>query len=171
MVLLDAALDQQDRVDYFGWTIPVGLSLERIWPTGAASDPQNWRPSADSSGGTPGRANSLPPSPEPVPDEFAFHFEPDPFDPDRQGNLRISVQAPQNAASVSILAFDLRGRRLKLIFNERIAAGSRELFWDGRDSEDRRLPPGLYILLAEFRDERGVRRESIKKTLVIAGKL
>lgn len=171
IVLFDAAREVQDLVDYFNWTISAGQSLERVLPAGMSSDPQNWRLSADSSGGTPGRINSSPPPPEPVPDEFSFCFEPDPFDPDRHGSLRIRIQAPPNVASASVLAFDLRGRRLKLIFDEQITAGSRECSWNGRDSEDRRLSPGLYILSAEFRDAGGVRRECIKRTLVIAGKL
>ncbi len=171
IVLFDASLGMQDLVDFFGWTFPTGISLERISPTVSSSDPQNWRLCADSSGGTPGRINSTPPAPEPIPDAFAFYFEPDPFDPDRHEILRISIQAPPNVAYASVFAFDLRGRRLKLIFDDQIAAGSREISWNGRDSEDRRLAPGLYILLAEFRDAGGVRHESIKKTLVIAGKL
>lgn len=40
---------------------------------------------------------------------------------------------------------DLSGRRLRLLADERFAAGAHELMWDGRDDQGRVLPSGLYL--------------------------
>lgn len=169
--LLDAAGTIQDAVPYTGWEIPAGSSLERIYPGAASNDPANWQPSLDSLGGTPGRANSYQSPIQPQPSSGALAFTPDPFDPDRQGALQITIILPNNATAAAVIAFDLRGRKLKVIFDDEAPAGQQQILWDGRDSDNRRLPPGLYLLFAEFRDSSGNRKSTCKKTLVIAGKL
>gem|GEM_PF-491956 len=166
--LTDAAGDVQEAVPYYGWNVPAELSLERLYPGLPAADPVNWRPSTDPAGSTPGRPGSFVPVPAPA--AASLSHSPDPFNPDEQA-LQIHLELPPDAASAALLAFDLRGRRLKVLFDGPSAGGVAEFLWDGRDSQGRRLPPGLYLLLAEFRDSAGRRRSTIKETLVIAGKL
>jgi hypothetical protein len=169
--LFDAAGTVLDAVPYAGWEIPEGVSLERIYAASASNDPTNWRASLDGAHGTPGRANSFQPAPAPLAGFGSLSFSPDPFDPDRHGALQIQISLPQNATAAAVIAFDLRGRRLKIIFDDSMATGYQEILWDGRDSDDRRLPPGLYILFAEFRDASGKRQSIAKESLVIAGRL
>jgi len=169
--LFDAAGAIQDAVPYAGWEIPSGNSLERINPDAASDDPANWQPSIDPAGGTPGRANSYQPPPVPPSFSGALTYSPDPFDPDRHGALQIQITLPASAVSAAVIVFDLRGRRLKVIFDANVPTGYQEILWDGRDLENRRIPPGLYILFAEFRDAAGNRLSVSKETLVIAGRL
>ncbi|HEX7343677.1 MAG TPA: lamin tail domain-containing protein [bacterium] len=169
--LFDAAGAVQDAVPYAGWEIPSAISLERIYPDAASDDPANWQPSQVENGGTPGQVNSYQPPPGPLPPSGSLAYSPDPFDPDRHGALQIQISLPTNAISAAVIAFDLRGRRLKVIFDGSVPTGYQEILWDGRDNENRRIPPGLYIMFAEFRDAGGSRKSISKKTLVIAGKL
>jgi hypothetical protein len=168
--LFDAAGGIQDAVPYYGWEVPLGKSLERIYPGHASADPSNWRASSDPSGATPGRANSYIP-PLVMPTQGGLSFTPDPFDPDRHGTLTITLELPAGTASAAVIAYDLRGRRLKVIMDAAALPGTLEILWDGRDTGGRRLPPGLYLLFAEFRDAAGNRQCSVKKTLVVAGRL
>jgi hypothetical protein len=142
--LYDAAGAVQDRVPYTGWDILAGISLERISSVLPSDDPANWQPSSDPSGGTPGKVNSAGAVIPGVENTKSFSFDPDPFDPDRHGELTLNISPPAGVSSAAVLAFDLRGRRLKVIGDS--ITGSTTLTWDGRDAEGRRLSPGLYIL-------------------------
>jgi hypothetical protein len=167
--IFDAAGCLLDAVPYTGWDISEAQSLERIYTDGASDDPQNWQPSYDPSGSTPGRQNSYGSQIEPPASSGSLTFQPDPFDPDRHEGMHIEVGMPKNTASLSILIFDLRGRQLKTLFDGVLPPSP--LIWNGRDSEGRRLPPGAYIIFAEFRDHNGSRQKVIKEPFVIAGKL
>jgi hypothetical protein len=98
-------------------------------------------------------------------------FTPNPFDPDRQENLQIHLALPGGSMSAAVIVFDLRGRRLKIIFEGEPPYGQMDLLWNGKDMEGRRLTPGLYVLFAEFRDSGGNRTSRLKKTLIIGGRL
>jgi hypothetical protein len=168
-MIFDAAGRLHDAVPYDGWDVPAAQSLERIYVDGASDDPQNWQPSHDPAGCTPGRQNSYGSQIQPPASSGSIAFQPDPFDPDRHEVMQIEVAMPVNAAALSIIVFDLRGRKLKTIFDGGFPPSP--LTWNGRDAEDRRLTPGAYILFAEFRDGSGGRQKVIKETFVIAGKL
>ncbi|MFT5089309.1 MAG: hypothetical protein ACI8PG_003678 [Planctomycetota bacterium] len=47
---------------------------------------------------------------------------------------------------VELTVFDLAGRRIATVSNERIAAGRIELVWDGRDETGSLVPPGMYLI-------------------------
>lgn len=167
--LFDGGGTIQDEVSYYDWGIPEGRSMERLYPGHPSNDPANWQPSGDSTGATPGRANSF--QPPLVSGSGSLAFSPDPFDPDRHGALSISLTPPAGTSSAAVIAFDLRGRRLKVIFDDSVASGPQEILWDGHDRDNRRLAPGLYLMFAEFRDASGHRQSVCKKTLTITGKL
>ncbi|MCX6639164.1 MAG: lamin tail domain-containing protein [bacterium] len=169
--LFDAAGQMQDAVQYTGWSIPAGLSLERLSPAGLSSDETNWSRSLDPGGSTAGLPNSVQSSPSSEGRRADLTFTPDPYDPDRHGELEIDLSSPGGASSASIIVFDLRGRKLKTIFDGPVPSGQVTIGWDGKDASDRRLSPGLYVLYAEFRDSGGKRQDAIKKPLVIAGRL
>ena len=47
---------------------------------------------------------------------------------------------------VELTVFDLSGRRIATVSNERIAAGRIELEWDGRNEAGQLVAPGLYLI-------------------------
>jgi len=42
--------------------------------------------------------------------------------------------------------FDMRGRRVRTLLEERLTAGTHEVFWDGRDGGGGLLPSGVYLI-------------------------
>ncbi len=166
--IYDAAGEVQDAVPYSGWNVPYAVSLERIYLDGSSSDPSNWQPSYDPGGSTPGRINSTGVQMTPPETAGGVSFSPDPFDPDRHGALEIEITMPASASAVSVMIYDLRGRRLRTVFDGGFPPSP--VLWDGRDDRGRRLVPGLYLMFVEFRSANGDRLEVSKKTLVIAGR-
>ncbi len=167
--LFDASGAVQDSVNYSGWEIPADVSMERVYWNGGSDDPLNWQPSAADQGGTPGQFNSYGYQESPFSLSGEMTFSPDPFDPERHSSLEISITMPKDAISAAVLVFDLRGRKLKTIFDGGLPPNP--ILWNGRDADNRTLSPGVYIIFSEFRDSSGNRTQSIKKTLIIAGRL
>jgi len=73
---------------------------------------------------------------------------PNPFNP--QVQLSFSMA---EATTAQLIVRDLRGRAVVTLHDGPMAAGARQLFWDGRDDLGRELPAGLY--LAELRTPTG----------------
>ncbi|MFH1734490.1 MAG: lamin tail domain-containing protein [bacterium] len=169
VAIFDAAEELIDLTPFDEQFIEQGISLERIYPEGASDDPDNWQLCYDSTGSTPGQSNSYGSPPEPQGSEGNLTLSPDPFDPDQHGTMEIEITMPLSAASVRVSAFDLRGRKLLTIFDGNLAPNP--LLWDGRDQDHRRLIPGPYIMLVEFRDQNAVRDTIIKQAFIIAGRL
>lgn len=51
--------------------------------------------------------------------------------------------------SIEIVAYDLNGRRVRTLADETFPAGSYTLFWDGLDSEGRKVAQGVYLVRME----------------------
>lgn len=66
---------------------------------------------------------------------------PNPFNP--QATVRFSLARDGVA---SLRAYDVRGRLVRTIFEGFVAAGAREVSWDGRDDSGLGLPSGTYFL-------------------------
>jgi hypothetical protein len=167
--IFDASGSLQDMVDFSSWDIPQAVSMERIYIDGASSDPANWQPCYDACRSTPGRSNSYGTQNEPATNSASITFEPNPYDPDRHGLMEIQVAMPPDAVLLTVLIFDLRGRKLETVFDGEFPPFP--IHWDGYDFEGRRLIPGLYLLFAEFRNQDGDRIDVLKKTVVVAGQL
>ncbi len=58
--------------------------------------------------------------------------------------LRLALEGP-GARHARLDIFDVRGRRLQRLLDGPVAAGPRELIWEGRDAEGRRQASGLYF--------------------------
>ena len=110
------------------FSVPAGNVVENFthntnftninWPTGIALDPLT---------GLPG----------------SFMLEqnyPNPFNPE----TRIRFTIPE-AAEVSLEVFDLLGRKLNVLLNRNMIAGSYEVIWDGRDQQGRSMSSGVYV--------------------------
>ena len=73
----------------------------------------------------------------------AFALEqnsPNPFNP--KTAIRFSVAQP---GRVALRVFDERGRMLRTLLNDRVAAGAHSVNWDGRDDLGNSLPSGIYL--------------------------
>lgn len=148
-----------------------GVSLERISPDGLSPDPRNWHSAASTAGyGTPGYENSQYRGWQ----EPAGKIETDPpvFSPDNDGRddlARIRYSFIQQGYMATLTVFDTGGRPVRQLVRNELAGLQGSWYWDGLDDRGRPLPPGPYILLAEFFHAEG-KTERHKKVLVLAGK-
>ncbi|MCG8604584.1 Ig-like domain-containing protein [bacterium] len=82
---------------------------------------------------------------------------PNPFNPE----TKIRYELPENR-EVMVKVFDILGREVRTLVNERVDAGFHEVIWDARDNVGRRVSSGVYyyqIVAGDFRE--------IKKMLLI----
>jgi hypothetical protein len=76
-----------------------------------------------------------------------FHNFPNPFNP----TTSISYLIPQDG-EVAIRIYDVRGRIVREIVNERENAGPHVVRWDGRDERLAPAPSGVYFVRIAFKD-------------------
>ena len=148
-----------------------GVTLERIDPDAYGNDPQNWTSSTAPEGGTPGRPNSVRIAAAGSLSGQGIEAFPNPFSPDRDGVddiLRIRCVFSSGVSRIRALVFDLAGNEVRNLVASRLVAESVDLFWDGRDNEDRRLRTGVYIVFVEAWDARDRVLEAFKAPVVLA---
>jgi hypothetical protein len=79
--------------------------------------------------------------PPAMPSSFALHQNvPNPFNP----TTRIRFDLPE-AADVRLAIYDVSGRKIRELASGAMAAGAREVMWDGRDSSGRAAASGIYF--------------------------
>lgn len=66
---------------------------------------------------------------------------PNPFNPSTR--IRFALARP---ADVALVVFDLQGRRIRTLFEQRMPAGVDEVIWDGRDDSGRAVSSGVYFV-------------------------
>lgn len=162
-----------DRVNYLkSWGGDRGISLERINPDLASHDSLNWSSSAAFEGGTPASQNSI--FTQVLPSHATLTIEPNPFSPDGDGKddfAVISYELPVTTAVVNIKIYDVRGRLIRFLSNNRPSGAHNSVIWDGKDDENQKARIGIYIIfLQALNAEAGLLRTA-KKTVVLAGKL
>ena len=85
-----------------------------------------------------------------LPTDFNLHQNyPNPFNPST--TLRFDLPA---ATDIHIVVYDLLGREVVRLVDQRLEAGYHQLVWNGRDRRGREVPTGMYIVLMttpEFR--------------------
>lgn len=69
--------------------------------------------------------------------------------------LSLSLPTPSHA---SVAVYDLRGRLVRRLVSEDLAAGVHPVAWDGRDGLGASVPSGVYFALASVRDWRAQRK-------------
>ncbi len=78
-----------------------------------------------------------------LPTDFNLHQNyPNPFNPST--TLRFDLPA---ATDIHIVVYDLLGREVVRLVDQRLEAGYHQLVWNGRDRSGRELPTGMYIVL------------------------
>jgi len=148
------------------------VSLERINPALNSTRRENWGPCLDAAGGTPGRRNSLFVTKDPGTMEITA--APNPFSPDGDGTddvTMISGRLASSSARIKVQIFDLMGRLIRTLEENRFSANNFSLIWDGKDENRAPVRIGIYIIyLQMLNDRQGILRE-MKTTVVLARKL
>lgn len=76
-----------------------------------------------------------------LPAEFALHPPyPNPFNP----STTLSFDLPE-ATEITLVVYDIMGREVTRLVERPMEAGYHSLVWNGRDSQSREVPTGLYI--------------------------
>ncbi len=173
IVLSDPALRVIDRVNYAStWGGGPGLSLEKINPGLDSNDSNNWSSSVAVAGGTPGRANSI--LAETLPQETLLAVEPNPFSPDADGVkdfALISYELPVSTAIVNMKIYDIRGRLIRFLANNRSSGSQNTIVWDGKDDNGEAARMGLYIVFVQALNAQAGILATGKKTVVLAKRL
>lgn len=77
---------------------------------------------------------------EPLPTAFQLYPNfPNPFNPETK--IRFDIRKPQ--ARVSLIIYDVLGRKISELMNETVQAGSYEVIWDGRNANNTPSPSGV----------------------------
>jgi hypothetical protein len=149
-----------------------GRSLERINPNLSSNDRRNWSTSANPSGGTPGKQNSL--FTTAVPSSATISFSPNPFSPDGDGFedvTIISYQLPATAALIRMRIYDTVGRLIRALANGEPSGSHGEIIWNGFNDNNQKVAMGIYIVLLEALDAYGSNVQTTKGVVVVAAKL
>ena len=154
VVLLDMNHEIIDEMSYNeGMHHPLitekeGISLERISFEKPATRKDNWSSAAESTGfATPGYQNSA----KEVADSTsrALTIEPVVFSPNGDGyndQLNIFLNSEFSGWILNIVILNYAGSTIRILANNLTTGSSDRLFWDGLDSDSRKVEPGIYIL-------------------------
>ncbi len=148
------------------------ISLEKINPKLNTNDPSNWSSSADKSGATPGRQNSI--YAALTNSESKISIAPNPFSPDNDGfedNTIISYNLTQSTSQVRIRIYDSHGRLVRTLINNQPSGGKGSVIFNGLDDRGNPLRIGIYIVYLEALNQSSGVLESLKKVVVVARKL
>ncbi|MFQ5636466.1 MAG: lamin tail domain-containing protein [bacterium] len=173
VVLFDLTGAEIDRVDYsMSWGGDRGVSLEKINPEFASNDNTNWSSSVSLLGGSPGKQNSI--FTDILPSVASLEIQPNPFSPDGDGNDDFAViryDLPMTTASVNIKIYDLRGRLIRFLANNKSSGAHNSIPWNGKDDFEQTARIGIYIVFLQALNAEAGLIQTEKKTVVLAGKL
>lgn len=133
-----------EEVSYEGSECSAGVSLERINP---ALFPSEDNFTACLNGATPGSMNSV--YVEFMPAGSSLWIVPQPFSPWKDEHTVIGVALPELISRVTIRIFDLAGRHVRTITDQTLQAARFQYVWDGSDGRNRKLIPGIYLVVLE----------------------
>ena len=172
-ILYDPQGRVMDRVNYTSmWGGDSGVSLERINPEAASNDRSNWSSSVALRGATPGSRNSL--FAQSLPEQASLTVEPNPFSPLADGanrNALIHYVLPVTTATVNIKIYDIRGRLIRFLVNNRPSGARNTVAWDGRTDDGNLARMGIYVVFLQALNARSGVLETRKKTVVLAKRL
>jgi len=164
VILRDAGGAGVDSVAYGAdWGIP-GYSIERLSPA-VGSVASNWCASLSEDRASPGRVNSV--FADRVPDATLL-ADPDPFRPELDAVTFVSFQIPFGGATARLQVFDVLGRPVRTLLDDRPVGSSGRLAWDGRDDAGSPVPTGIYILFLQAIDAGAGRAMTGKGTVAVA---
>ncbi len=147
-------------------------SLEKINPILAANVAENWGPSIDEMDATPGYRNSIFSSLTQIRGKLIAR--PDPFSPDGDGiddRTLITGSIPETSGRIRVLIFDVRGRKIRSLKENRFTGSQFNIVWDGKDDSGKRARIGIYIVYIQVLNDRRGTLHELKTTVILAQKL
>lgn len=163
VLLRDASGTTVDAVAYEAdWGVS-GYSIERLSP-GMGAISSNWCPSLAAERATPAEINSAYLGRDST---AGLAAEPDPFRPFTDGVTFVSFNIPLPEPTVRIQVFDVLGRMVRTLLDDRPAGQSGRLAWDGTTDAGARVPTGIYILYLQALDQTKGRVIEEKATVAV----
>ncbi len=148
-----------------------GVSLERISFDGSTQDRLNWHSAASDKGyGTPGLQNSQ--YDDGSSGDAHITTDPEIVSPDNDGYndvLHIHYHFDEPGYVATVMIFDANGILLRTLVNNYLLGRRGEITWDGLDTEEKRLPSGIYLVFIRIFNLKG-EVKNYKRTCVIAGR-
>ena len=158
-----------DAMSYSSSTeLVLGRSLERIRPQVPGQDSGNWSVCIDDMGSTPGKENSI--YLDVLSSNLAIELEPNPFSPNGDGQadqLVIHYELPFEHGLMTIMVFDMAGRKIAEPVQIKPVSHRGQVLWDGEANYGGRAVTGLYIMKLLFDDQAGKVWSSLKKVYLI----
>jgi hypothetical protein len=90
---------------------------------------------------------------------YAGENFPNPFNP----TTAIRYVVPEPGAFVRLMVYDLRGRKVRTLVDEKVGAGEHRAIWGGRDDAGRDVASGVYFYRVEIGDYRAERKMVLLK--------
>jgi len=173
LVLIDPIGNWKEKIKYeLDWLegeefrLP---SLERINPLLYENKAENWGPCIDPNRATPGKLNSI--FSELTIGKSNIIASPNPFSPNSDGIDDVTIisgDIPERSARIKAEVYDIRGRLIQTLRDNRFNGSQFSLVWDGRDENGRIARIGIYIVYIQaINDLIGVLRE-MRTTVVLA---
>jgi len=165
VVIFDPRGLGMDAVSYDAFSALVeGRSRERIRTIGAGSGSDNWGLCINESGSTPGYENSL--HLTALSQQLDIELDPNPFTPNgdgQQDELIIRYELPVEQALMSVMIYDMAGRKIAEPVQIRAIAHRGQVSWDGMTSYGGIATTGLYICKLLIDDLQGNVSETLRK--------
>ncbi len=148
-----------------------GVSLERIDPDGSTQDRLNWHSASSDRGyGTPGLQNSQ--YHDGTTGDLHVTTEPEIVSPDNDGYhdvLHIKYVFDEPGYVATVMIFNADGVLIRTLVNNYLLGRKGDIIWDGLDTEKKRPPTGIYLILIKVFNLKGTVK-NYKKTCVITGR-
>lgn len=148
---------------------PEGISLERINANRPTNDFSNWQSASSLCGGaTPGYQNSQQEINEG--EKRGFWVESNSITPDNDGKedvLRIHFLLPESGYVANIRMYSPTGKLISSLASNTILGTEGVIVWDGTDSSQKLVEPGIYILYVEYYSKNATPIHS--KTAIVVG--
>ena len=94
-----------------------------------------------------------------LPQEYLLYQNyPNPFN----ASTQIRYQLPQ-PGDVSLVVYDITGRRIRTLLNDSRPAGSHSVLWDGKDQDGRPVGSGAYVYRLQAGDFVAIRKSLLLK--------
>lgn len=134
-----------------------GVSLERVDPSEASNDPENWQSASRASGfATPGYVNSNFTQEIITNDEFTL--EKKTFSPDGDGFddfLQVNYRVSQPGFVLNMRVFDDRGHLVRTLASSEILGQVGSITWNGENDMGTLSGMGIYVIFLEYFNSEG----------------
>jgi hypothetical protein len=147
-----------------------GVSLERLSPDAPTNDTDNWGSASANSGyATPTAKNSQSIEENTATSE-GFSVREELFTPNSDGNsdeliIDYNFNTPENVATVTV--YNAKGIPVRELKNNVLLGTTGFLSWDGTDDNGSLVSPGIYIIKAEYYNNKG--ETFSQKLICVAG--